>query len=529
MYYFFMTRGNDMEFDPVLKVWNLHSDSSRIEKADIQLNGYANQDAIKFCGPYKFSNQIGYWVYSPVDIDILWKGGRDFEHILHTPYDNSDYINVSKLIRDEDPISNNNIWISPHEGRTKFTFGLVEEGLVQIWTGCIFKTPPNWCLQIRSVINFPERGFQIMNGVLDTDWMFYDIWINIVFTKKDEWIKIRKNDKIPLAQLVPIPRESYAEEWKLECKKINRDDDESDSIFAYWLKYNQKKFNCGGKQFLSTDGAFRKNSGTFFSERQMALCPHAKKNNRKVCYLISNNKNYFFMIYTSIKMLREYNNTIPIDVIFLSDEIPVEIEKIQKELNVNILLRKNKSEDYFFYNREYISEIDCDSLLYLDSDTFINMDVNILFDKYSHDFVGCDNFWVYSHGWEKSFLDRINSPYNGGVVLTNRSKHKELFKEYIPIIKEIETKSKPIYDWCMNTQNGYNKEEFAMSIYVDKSNWINGYFETKDVYNIRTAEDLSKIQDHGVFHVYGHMWEKAMKHIQSKIKTKFLSNKSFIK
>lgn len=518
-----------MDFDPILKVYSLHPNSCRIEKADIQLNGYANKEAIKFCGPYKFANQMGYWIYSPVDIDIMWKGGRDFEHVLHGSYDNSDYQIVSNLIKDEDPITNNNVWISPHEGRTKLTFGLVEEGLVQIWTGCIFKTPPNWCLQIRSVVNFPERGFQIMNGILDTDWMFYDIWININFSVKNEWIKIRKDDKTPLAQIIPIPRESYDKNWELSYQQVNRDNEEAESVFTYWLKYNQKKFNCGGKQFLSTDGAYKKNSGTFFLERQMALCPHFKKPSRKVCYIVSDNKNYFYMLYTSIKMLREFNKEIFIDVIFLSEEIPLEIEKIQKEFSVNIVKRKNKNDAYFFYNREYISDIDCDSLLYLDSDTFINMDVNILFEKYHADFVGCDNFWVHSHGWDKSFMNRIKSPYNGGVILTNKGRHKELFKEYIPLIKEVETKTKPVHQWCMNMHEGYNKEEVALSLYVDQSDWVNGYFENKDVYNIRTMEDLNKIQDYGIFHAYGSMWEKAMRHIQAKIKNKFVSNKSFIK
>lgn len=526
-----MLQGEQMSFDPVLKVWSLHPNACRIEKADVNLNGYANQDAIKFCGPYKFANQTGYWVYSPVDIDILWKGGREFEYVLHTPYDNSDYKNVQELIRDDDPISNNNVWISPCEGRTKFTFGLVEEGLVQIWTGCIFKTPSDWCLQIRSPINFPKRGFHIMNGVLDTDWMFYDIWINITFTVKNEWIKIRKNDGVPLAQLVPIPRKTYAEEWKLSYQSVNRDDEESNSVFKYWLRYNQKKFNCGGKQLLSTDGSYRKNSGTFFSERQISLCPHLRKNNRKVCYMVNNDQKYFYMLYTSIKMLRDYNREIPIEIILLSDFIPDELKNIQEKFNVNFLLRENKNNEYFFYNREYISEIECDSLLYLDSDTFVNFDVNYLFDKYHHDFVGSDNFWVYSHGWDNTFLPRIKSPYNGGVILTNKFRHKELFKEYIPIIEEIEKniKKEPIYDWCINTNNGYNKEEIALSIFVDKSDWVNGYFETKDVYNIRTIEDLDKIQDHGIFHVYGHMWESAIRRIKSKLKNRFISNQRFVK
>ena len=88
-----------MQSELILKAWSLHPSASKIQKANFQLNGYANQDALKFCGPYKFANQIGFWLYSPVDIDITWKGGREFEHTIHGSYDNSDYKIINDLIK----------------------------------------------------------------------------------------------------------------------------------------------------------------------------------------------------------------------------------------------------------------------------------------------------------------------------------------------------------------------------------------------------------------------------------------------
>jgi len=531
MRFSFLKKGEFMQSELILKAWSLHPSASKIQKANFQLNGHANQDALKFCGPYKFANQIGFWLYSPVDIDITWKGGREFEHTIHGSYDNSDYKIINDLIKDDDPISKNGVWISPQEGRTKFTFGSVEDGVVQIWTGLILKTQPNWCLQISSCINFPDRGFEVMNGVLDTDWMFYDIWVNLVFKNKDQCVKIRKNDSIPLAQLVPIPRETYNSDWIVEQQPINRQDEESKNIFEYWLGYNQKKFNCGGKQFLTTGGDYKKTSSTFFSERQSALCPHLKKKSRKVCYIISDNQKYFHMLYVSIKMLREFNNKIPIEVIFLSDciDLPEELKSIRDLYSVDFSLRVNKNDEYFFYNREYISEVECESLLYLDSDTFINFDVEILFEKYHQDFVGSENYWMHSYGWSKDFVERVQSPYNGGVLLTNKSKHKILFKEYISVIKQIEAKTLPVHEWCMGVQNGYNKEEVAITLYLDKTEWVNGYFENRDVYNVRNIEDIQRIQDYGIFHAYGNVWEKGLKHLQGKIKNRFIPNKSFVK
>ena len=173
--------------------------------------------------------------------------------------------------------------------------------------------------------------------------------------------------------------------------------------------------------------------------------------------------------------------------------------------------------------------MECESLLYLDSDTFINFDVEILFEKYHQDFVGSENYWMHSYGWSKDFVERVQYPYNGGVLLTNKSKHKILFKEYISVIKQIEAKTLPVHEWCMGVQNGYNKEEVAITLYLDKTEWVNGYFENRDVYNVRNIEDIQRIQDYGIFHAYGNVWEKGLKHLQGKIKNRFIPNKSFVK
>jgi hypothetical protein len=370
-----------------------------------------------------------------------------------------------------------------------------------------------------------------MNGVLDTDWMFYDIWVNLVFKNKDQCVKIRKNDSIPLAQLVPIPRETYSSDWVVEQQPINRQDEESKKVFEYWLEYNQKKFNCGGKQLLTPDGKYKKTSSTFFSERQSALCPHLKKKSRKVCYIISDNEKYFHMLYISIKMLREFNEKIPIEVIFLSDrtDLPEELKHIRDLYFVDFIFRANKNHECFFYNKEYISEVECESLLYLDSDTFVNFDVEILFEKYHQDFVGSENHWMRSNGWSKGFVKKLKSPYNGGVLLTNKSKHKILFKEYISVIKQIEEKTLPVHEWCVGIHNGHKKEEVAIALYLDETEWVNGYFEDRDVYDLRSIEDIQRIQDYGVFHISGDVWEKGMKYLQGKIKNTLVQNKSFVK
>ena len=253
-----------------LKVWKIHSQACRIEPAEKTLHGTANAGANKWCGPYNYANSLGWWVYPPAEIEIMWLGGTKFKHRLVSEYTDEDYHTIRKLIRPEDNATPDK-WCMAG-GRTKYNFGAVDAGVVQIWTGCIFQTPPGWCLQIRSPVNCGQLPYYVMEGVLETDWMQYDIWLNVVFTHPDEWVTLQPNSWPPLAQLVPIRREAYDEKWKIQEEFINRDSQEANQVFEYYVQYNQKKFGSGGKQALSAyDPSLTKDSTTYFRERKKYL------------------------------------------------------------------------------------------------------------------------------------------------------------------------------------------------------------------------------------------------------------------
>jgi hypothetical protein len=245
------------------------------------LNGTANKAAVKWCGPYSQANSLGWYLWSPTDIDIIWKGGTSFEYRHVSEYSDYDYHFVRNLVKPHDGVDPNH-WC-PKGGRTKFTWGVADEGVVQIWTGCIFQTPPNWCLHIRSPINceLPHRFHQkgpicsVQEGILETDWMQYDIWINLKFHVENKYIYLRRNSFPPLAQLVPIHRSSL-EGWKLTEHAVNRDTPEGEKVFKYWIDYNRKKYELGGKQQASAHyPEIMKDSTTFHRERKAALsrCP----------------------------------------------------------------------------------------------------------------------------------------------------------------------------------------------------------------------------------------------------------------
>jgi hypothetical protein len=147
-----------------LKVWRLHPSSCRVERAEKTLNSTAHRGGVRYCGPFTNANAAGWWLYPPVDVDITWRGGREFEYELLTPYDDVDY-HLIRFLLDDDDRDHVDKWCTPG-GRTKFTWGLLEEGVVQIWTGCIFATPPGWGLHIRSPVNVAPEPYHVMEAII---------------------------------------------------------------------------------------------------------------------------------------------------------------------------------------------------------------------------------------------------------------------------------------------------------------------------------------------------------------------------
>ncbi len=263
-----------------LKVYHTHPLGCRIEKAEKTLKGTGVPGGIKWCMPYKIVNSHGFWLYPPVDVDITWHGGRDFTYNLITDYGWDEHHNINNLMRARD-IKDIEKWCSYNNGRTKYTWGSVDVGVVQIYTGCIFKTDPNWCLQIRSPVNFSRKSqFFIMEALLETDWLQYDIWFNLVFTEKMKQVSLRRNDEIPMAQLVPIHRQSITSDWNLTVENLNDTTPENKDVVNFYINYNNRKFASGGKNAINKFA--NKDSTTYVKIKKENLNKDGSHKSRKV-------------------------------------------------------------------------------------------------------------------------------------------------------------------------------------------------------------------------------------------------------
>ena len=253
-----------------LKIWQLHPSGCPVVPAERTLQGTANRGAVRWCGPFTNANKSGWWLYSPVDIDIVWNGGKDFDYTLHTPYDDADR-HLIQFLAEEHDREHMSDWLGV-DGRTKFTWGLLEDGVVQIWTGCIFSLPPDWGLHLRSPINLPRQPFHIMEAVIEADWLQYDVWLNLAFDRPGETARLRREDWPPVAQIVPVRRDSYDARWSVDAETINRNSDEGDRAFRFFVEYNRKKFAGEGTEPIPfSDPPATKDPATYFKERKRML------------------------------------------------------------------------------------------------------------------------------------------------------------------------------------------------------------------------------------------------------------------
>jgi hypothetical protein len=234
-----------------LRIWRLHPGGVQVCPAEKTLRGSASTAAMRWCGPFAHANAYGFWVFPPFDLDIVWHGGRSFEHRLESLYTDEDAAVVSRLQRPEDRYR--------YTPRKKIEFGSTLDSVVSIWTGCIFQTPPGWGLMIRDPVNINGSAiFRVQEAILETDWMSYDIWINLLFIQQHKWARIRRGEGWPpIAQLVPVPAAAYDRPWSLTDGPLERTSARGSDLYDRWIDYNYKKWVAKGQ----------KEPATYFHER----------------------------------------------------------------------------------------------------------------------------------------------------------------------------------------------------------------------------------------------------------------------
>jgi hypothetical protein len=171
--------------------------SSQIQKAEKTLLGHAPTNS-QYCKPYCEANEQGYWLYSPVDVDLIWYGGNKFD--LRQP-------------QNEQSKSKQNY-------KDMVKYSSVQANVITIWTGITIQTPKDWSIQVREPVNFAGCSiYSVQEAILPSGDKEFEISINLEFQQQDKWLQLRKSG-IPIAQVIPVYNQANSA-WKLNESKAS--------------------------------------------------------------------------------------------------------------------------------------------------------------------------------------------------------------------------------------------------------------------------------------------------------------------
>ncbi len=165
--------------------------------------------AFRYCEAVTSATAFGWWLFPPMDLQLIWDGSDIFWHYAGA----EDWLKLMPSAQFPGFVDRFDAHApTPNKGFSPpFLTALPEPGTLQIWTGLIARTAPDWHLLLRAPANLPSPGgFVHYEGIVATDRWFGPLFINLRFTRSHTPIRLRADYPLILAQ--PVRRHHYASE-----------------------------------------------------------------------------------------------------------------------------------------------------------------------------------------------------------------------------------------------------------------------------------------------------------------------------
>ena len=203
--------------DPIVTFYRLIPDCRAPKRGDRSVGGTVPTRAFRYCEALCQASSFGWYLFPPMNFalkwlgarDILWRGDADdeWQHL-----DSIQYPGFAQHFDERVPVE-------VREYSPPFLTNGLEAGLVQIWTGYLARTAPEWSLLIRPVANLARsQGYDLYEGIVETDTWFGPLFTNIQLKRTD--IPIVFSTEIPLVQVQPVHRQTYADSMLDDFKLV---------------------------------------------------------------------------------------------------------------------------------------------------------------------------------------------------------------------------------------------------------------------------------------------------------------------
>jgi hypothetical protein len=188
------------------------------QRADRAAGGVIPTRAFRYCEALTTASALGWYVFSPISFSLLWDG----DDIAWSFQGSQTWYNLA--VAQFPNFRQSFDAIAPDRIKTyspPFLATLPEPGLVQIWSGLVARTRPGISLMVRPPVNMPRsRGYELFEGVVETDQWFGPLFTNIRLTRTHAPVEFGTD--LPLFQLQPIHRSLYSND-SLNDMVITRD------------------------------------------------------------------------------------------------------------------------------------------------------------------------------------------------------------------------------------------------------------------------------------------------------------------
>ncbi len=191
---------------PAVTFYRLIDKARLPTRAERHAGGALPLRAQRHCEAAATASAFGWWLYSPMDLSLLWTG----EIVLWKWDGHPDWM---KLEAAQFPWFaerfNQAVPEAVRGGSPPFLACLPEAGCVQLWTGLLARTAPEWSLLVRAPANRPSApGHDLYEGIVEADRWFGPVFTNLRLTRRNVPVHLRAVQ--PLAQIQPIPRIAYS-------------------------------------------------------------------------------------------------------------------------------------------------------------------------------------------------------------------------------------------------------------------------------------------------------------------------------
>ena len=187
--------------------------------------------AVRYCEALTSATAFGWWLFAPIDLELLWDGNEIFWRCDEAP----DWMPLQPSAQLPDYVEEfDQVAPAALKGCSPpFLTAMPEPGNLQLWTGLVAETAPDWHLLLRSPVNLlPTGGISVFEGIVKTDCWFGPLFINLRFTRSHT--PIRLHSDYPLVQVQPLPQHIYS---NATLGRMIVTTDPSELTKAHWEAY----------------------------------------------------------------------------------------------------------------------------------------------------------------------------------------------------------------------------------------------------------------------------------------------------